>query len=242
MRKIFNKLLSIFPAYFFLSAFGVGYLPTWQSHWAAFAAILISHIIVFFTVGYQAHVIEFTFNLYLICAAFLIIFSFSFLILFLKGDEIAHENVMIASFFGQMIFLFATAPMVFVLRDWIQELYDETCENLIECAIWVNQSMVFLTLYGIFYFIYRVIDVFKLWPVSFLERDYHNALSYIMQGIINAFYSSLIVYFVGFVFFNLNFEAVYMLYKTIFQNQKMVLLSVYNESIQGFDLPININK
>ena len=227
MKKILSKIFNFYPSDFIISGFGTGFLPVWQNHWAGFCSLLMFHIFVIFTIGYNVEILEFIIILFQLIIYLGLFYIISFSIQFIKGTSLTHDNIVVSNFFGNICLMFFATPMFFILKQWLEIFYTNICEDFITCAIWFHTTMVYLTVYSIFYFIYRVIDVWKIWPISFLERDYHNGPSYLMQGVISALYSSFILYFIGFIFFQLNIFATLNLYKVGIYNGILDFYTVY---------------
>ncbi|WP_232215006.1 phosphatidylglycerophosphatase A [Neorickettsia helminthoeca] len=211
-----KKLVDIIiPSRMIATFFWIGYLPEWQSHWAAFFTIPLVSLIVYFTVGFSSLVS---------IAQVLLITSAALLLLGLLGiytfqKTIFSENryeVTIHVVFGQCLMLALSVPPVTQIVAQVFLFNSFLCDRFLNCAGWFLRVSTYFVAGLIPYFTFRLIDIVKPWPSCWIERDYHNAVSNMFEGFCNAVYATLLLYLVTFMVFDLLLIDVVEFYTRVF--------------------------
>jgi hypothetical protein len=151
------------------------------------------------------------------------IISFVFLVLGLLGiyafqKLIYSDNkyeVTIHVAFGQTLMIALSMPAILHVMNKIFIFNTGVCENFMHCANWFLYFATYLGAMLAPYFAFRLIDILKPWPSYFIERDYHNALSNMLEGFCNAIYASFIFYMFSFILLDLKVLTVIQFYQSL---------------------------
>ncbi|KYH12354.1 phosphatidylglycerophosphatase A [Neorickettsia sp. 179522] len=213
IRKIVGAIV---PSRMITTFFWIGYLPEWQSHWTAFFSIPLALLVLYFTVGFSVPAV--------LAAQVLLIFSLVLLFFGLIGIYLFQKTVFSESryeitihvAFGQCLMLALSVPAVIKTLTQIFLFNSFICAHFLNCAEWFLRCSTYFITTLVPYFVFRLIDIVKPWPSYWIERDYNNAFSNMIEGFCNAIYASALFYALNFILFNLLLVDVVEFYTQVF--------------------------
>lgn len=219
MLEIFNikrVVASIIPSRVLATFFWIGYLPEWQNHWTAFFTIPLVLLVLYFSVGFSVYAVVWA-QVLLLLSLFILLVGLVGIYLFQK--TVFSENryeVTVHVAFGQCLMLALSVPAINQTLIQVFSFDSFVCAHFLNCADWFLKYSTYFVTGLVPYFIYRLVDIIKPWPSYWIERDYHNALSNMLEGFFNAVYASMIFYMLNFMLFNLLLIDVVEFYKQVF--------------------------
>ena len=214
-KKYYKKaLLTLFPAKFIATFFGIGYLPEWQAHWASFVVIPIIALMVYIFTGFEGNIIVLSIPvvIFLIFLFFLGIIS---IYIFHLNDKSANTEIMIHIVFGQAFVVAFSAPAVVYLGVVITTFNNMICTKFMYCAPWFYSSVTYIPILCVPFIAYRFMDYIKPWPASILDKDYNSCFSKMFEALIVALYTLLMLYAIAFMFFGLTMDEAIIFFKGV---------------------------
>jgi phosphatidylglycerophosphatase A len=232
VKKYFFSVLGfIFPARLIATFFGIGYLPDWQHHWTAFFVIPLVGLIIHFTIGFSSTMIEIAYLMLLIA---IIMFIIGVIAIFIFQKTVFSENkyeVTIHVAFGQVLMIALSMPAIIQITSKIFVFNTFVCEKFMHCASWFFFSSTYFAGMLVPYFIFRLVDITKPWPSYWIERDYHNPISNMIEGLFNAIYATIFIYLLAFILFDLNVIQVMEFYEMLYQYVLYDINSIYEHKL-----------
>ena len=201
--KFFVKSTKYYmPSRTFASCFGVGFLPEWQLHWAAFIGLLIALLVVYLSVGFEASLIEIA-GVVVILAVICFFIGMISIYLFKMHHPDTDERIAVHSGVGQMFVLGFSVPTMVVFSYKVMTVNNSICGVYFYCASWFYKVITYFTIFAFPYAVYRLFDIIMPWPSSYLNYYMSNPVSKMMEGLINAAYTIVAMYLIAFIFFDL---------------------------------------
>lgn len=217
LKKYYKKtLITIFPAKTISTFFGMGYLPEWQGHWSSLLAIPIIVIITYISTGFTVSIAELSVPIAFTAIILFFIGIISIYIFHIK-DPAANEEIMIHTVFGQVIVLAFSGPAVLYAGYHIVDFSDFLCEKFLYCAPWFYKVITYVPILCIPFAAYRLVDIIKPWPSSTLDRDYNNCISSMLEALVVAIYTLILLYLISFILFNLTMDEALLFFHNVFQ-------------------------
>ncbi|MDR2831328.1 MAG: phosphatidylglycerophosphatase [Rickettsiales bacterium] len=223
-----KTLGKVFPAKTVSSFLGIGYLPSWQSHWSSFLILLIVDVILILTYGGEYLLYKMP-NSGIVVAATCTKLAIVMLVLQLIGIFIFHaqdpsansgENIVIQMASGQVLTVALSMPAIISTYYTVSKLYGSICKQILQCPYWFNDFMHFFFFLMIPYIFFNVVEVIKPWPISSIQLSYNNAISITFEGIFHTFYAVILLYLTAFIFCDLTMHNAIVLNKSIIQYVK----------------------
>ena len=221
-----NILNNVFPSRLLASVFGIGFFPVWGNHWSAFLSSCLVPLLIYFTCGFDSSFVGVSIVLLGSSIIFLILSLFS-IYLYLDGvnDPVEVEDQIVINIFTAQILVFAlTVPATYYFYLWVYDTNTFMCTNFLLCSGWVFWCITYVPTASMPFFFYRIMDIIKPWPASFIELNCKNAFGKVSEAVINAIYATIAIYLVSFVFFNLPFTQ----FSLFFQGLSGVILNYWN--------------
>ncbi len=228
--KLLGKLVgTVFPARIISTFFGIGYLPSWQDHWASFTALVVSYILLYFVHG-SSFLLYGTPSISLVIAIFFLKFSIAVLIIqiiaifiFQINDPGANsnENIVIHIALAQLLVVALTMPAITAVFYSVTDFYDKICKGIFTCPSWLNSFTYFIIFFMIPYIFLNIIIRMKPWPIVSIQLNYNSALSITVEGIIYVLYTTIFIYLTACIFFNLTIHDASIFNQYVIKNIKV---------------------
>ncbi len=233
LSVVFGQMLGkVFPGKTVSSFLGIGFLPSWQSHWSSFLALFAIDVTFILTVKgkHLLSIISVPDAVVLIAIIFMRIAIVMFIIqiigifVFHAQDPSANssENIVIHIASGQVLTVALSMPAIASIHAVINRLYWGICKHMLQCPFWFNDFMHLVFFFVIPFVFFNVVEVIKPWPISSLQLSYNNTISITLEGIIYTFYSVALLYLTAFILCNLN------MHDTMYLNN-LVMQYTYND-------------
>ncbi|WDM85597.1 phosphatidylglycerophosphatase [Ehrlichia sp. JZT12] len=219
--KIIGKVL---PTRLISTFLGIGYLPAWQSHWAAVVSLLLGYILFYLING--MHYIKYglivtaavvaSFFLKISLVLFIIAMISIFVFQSNSSADDRSDIIVVQIALGQLLVVALSMPAILAIYNCLAILYGKICQGVFICPAWFNDFMHFLIFFLIPFVIFNVIEIIKPWPISSLQILYNNCFSIISEGLILVIYTLIVMYLAAFICFDLTIHDAVALNKYIF--------------------------
>lgn len=220
----FKNFLKIFCSRIFSTSLYLGYLPEWGRHWSASLSILISIILVYNTIGFDASHIEIS---YILMIEFLYGFILAIALVPLFRYIYPHDGlevVTIDASIAQIFMLGMSIPAILHINSTVINLMHISCNSFLYCTPLVFKISTLLLTLAVPYALLRAFDILEFWPTSKILLHSQNSFLRIIAGLIPAIYATITIYAFCFLFFDLTLTEVITFYQYIF-------IKIYNHII-----------
>ncbi len=228
LSVVFGRMLGkVFPGKTVSSFLGIGFLPSWQSHWSSFLALFVIDITFILTVKgkYLLSILSTPDAVVIIAIIFmrvaivmLIVQTIGIFVLQAQNPSAnSSENIVVHVASGQVLTVALSMPAIASIHSVINRSYWGVCKQMLQCPFWFNDFMHLVFFFVIPFVFFNVVEMIKLWPISLLQLNYNNVISITLEGIVYTFYSVALLYLTAFIFCNLNMRDVIDLNKVVMQ-------------------------
>ncbi|GAT78103.1 phosphatidylglycerophosphatase A [Ehrlichia ruminantium] len=223
--KLIGKIL---PVKLISTFMGTGYLPAWQSHWAALLSLILGYVFFYLVYGmsYMSYGLMVMASM---IAAFFLKVSLVLLIIGLISIFVFQSNssaddrsdtIVAQIVTGQFLVVGLAMPAIVAIYNSLSILYNKICHGVFICPAWFNDFMHFLMFFLIPFVFFNMIEVIKPWPISSMQILYNNCFSIMSEGLILTIYTLIVMYLAAFICFDLTINNALIFNKYIFTLMK----------------------